>query len=57
MATRADVEQAAAALRALLDAVRVGELTAETPAERRMVARIEGAVLGLEAAPGSGHRR
>lgn len=41
--------EAAAILRRVLDAVEADELTAETPAERRLVRRVEGAVIGLEA--------
>ncbi len=39
----------AQALRRLLDAIDRGEITADTPAERRIVRRIEGAVVALEA--------
>ncbi|HSH58250.1 MAG TPA: hypothetical protein VK988_01160 [Acidimicrobiales bacterium] len=38
----------AQALRRLLDAVDRGEVTADTPSDRRMVRRIEGAVVALE---------
>ncbi len=41
--------EAAATLRRVLDHVARGDITAETPPERRMVHRLEGAAIGLEA--------
>lgn len=41
--------EAAAILRRVLGNVARGDITAETPPERRMVPRLEGAAIGLEA--------
>jgi hypothetical protein len=46
---REAVTEAAAALRALLEAVDRGEIEAETPQARRLVRRLEGALAALEA--------
>jgi hypothetical protein len=53
MATRRDRADAAEALAALLSAVDGGELSADTPQEKRLLRRIEGAVavLGAEVGP------
>jgi hypothetical protein len=45
---RSDERAAAEMLRRTLDAVERGELTADTPAERRNVRRLEGILAGLE---------
>jgi hypothetical protein len=51
--TRRDREQAAEALNALLDVVERGEVSADSPQEKRMLRRIEGAaaLLAVEAGP------
>lgn len=49
--THADRRQAADVLQALLDAVEANELSADTPQERRMLQRIEGALEGEAARP------
>jgi hypothetical protein len=46
---RSDEREAAEMLRRLLDAVYRGELTADTPAERRNVRRLEGMLAALDA--------
>jgi hypothetical protein len=50
---KADEREAAEMLRRQLDAVDRGELTAETPAERRNARRLEGMLAALE---GMDHR-
>jgi len=50
---KSDQREAGEVLRRLLDAVDRGELTADTPAERRNVRRLEGMLAALEAANGS----
>jgi hypothetical protein len=46
---KADERKAAETLRRLLDAVDRGELSADTPAERRNLRRLEGMLAALEA--------
>jgi hypothetical protein len=46
---KSDERAAAEMLRRVLDAVDRGELTADTPAERRNVRRLEGMLAALEA--------
>jgi hypothetical protein len=48
---KSDEREAAEMLRRLLDAVDRGELTAETPAERRAVRRLEGMLTVLKSSP------
>ena len=48
-ATKAEMREAAAGLRRLLDAVDDGRLGAPTPREIAMIRRVEGAVIALEA--------
>jgi hypothetical protein len=45
---KADEREAAEMLRRLLDAIERSELTADTPAERRNVRRLEGMLAALE---------
>src|SRR5437868_13679629 len=47
---QADQREAAEVLRRLLDAVDLGELTADTPAERRNLRRLEGMLTAVEGA-------
>lgn len=47
---RADIAEAAALLRRLLEAVDRGELDATTPSAKALVRRMEGAAVALEAA-------
>ena len=54
--TGRDRQEAADALAALLRAVEAGELTADTPQEKRMLRRIEGAVAGLDVETGTADR-
>ncbi len=50
MASRRDQAEAAGVLRRLLDQVDAGAIAADTPPERRAVARLQGAAAALEAA-------
>jgi len=50
---RHDRQEAAEAMTALLRAVDEGEITADTPQERRLLRRIEGAVIVLRAHDGT----
>lgn len=53
---QADVLAAAAVLRELLAKVEAGELSASTRRNRAVLARIDGAALGLEIAAGAAAR-
>ena len=53
---QADQREAAEMLRRLLDAVGRGELTADTPAERRNLRRLEGMLAALEGMDGLARR-
>ena len=53
---KSDEREAAEVLRRLLDAVNRGELTADTPAERRNLRRLEGMLAALQTAGGARQR-
>jgi hypothetical protein len=54
---KADLEEARRVLASLLDAIGEDSLTANTPTERRLVRRLEGALFALDATLGDVQKR